>query len=241
MTTIYQKALLSSGGMDSFLLAHEPELAGAVHVFVNAGQKYAGKEYLAARYVADQAKAPFVKMEATNLQAYEHESGIIPFRNAELILCAAQHADSIYLGVVADEINSDKSEEFCHAMEAVLNISHRRQYWTEGRSFTIETPFRHTSKTDLVRRYLERGKPLQSLLRSVSCYDGGAHHCGRCSSCFKRWVALTVALQRDAWEVQHWECHPAGVHDRKVWEAKAAPYSHQRREDIFRALDIAGV
>lgn len=242
MQAPYKKALLSSGGMDSMLLAHEPELAGAVHVFVNVGQQYGFKEYNAAKFVAESCGAPFETMQASDMARFEHkETGIIPFRNAELILCAAQFADTIYLGVIADEVNSDKSEQFCDAMEAVLCISHRRQYWTEGRGFAIETPFREVTKTELVRRYIAAGKPLDMLLKTVSCYDAGDQHCGRCSSCFKRWVALTVATGVDAAALQPWAHHPAEWKTRAEWEAKLEGYASRRRDDVFAALDIAGV
>lgn len=237
-----KKVLLSSGGMDSFLLAHEPELEGADHVFVHVGQRYWLKERHAAEYIAETVGAKLHNMQTLDMAAFEHrETGIIPFRNAELILCAAQHGDDIYLGVIADEVNSDKSVEFLMAMRSVLNISHRGQYWTKGRTFELLTPFRNTTKTELVERYLQRGGNLDHLLKSVSCYDGNAMHCGRCSSCFKRWVALTVATGQDAAGLQPWAHHPAHWHTRAHWEAKLEGYAERRRGDVFKALDIAGV
>lgn len=235
-----RKALLSSGGMDSFLLAHEPELDGAVHVFVDVGQAYLDKELDAARYVADTTLSELIVVRAANLCAHEHKpTGIIPFRNAELILCAAQYAEAIYLGIIADEVNSDKSPEFLAAMTDVLNISHRGQYWTEGRTFELRTPFREYTKTQLVQRYLGRGGSMGHLLRSVSCYDGGEYHCGRCSSCFKRWVALTNALGYDAEDVQRFEEHPGMHRGRKYWAEKLASYPPNRLAEVMRAYDIA--
>lgn len=235
-----KKILLSSGGMDSFLLAHEPELAGADHLFVNVGQEYGLKERRAAKFIADEVGATLHDMQASDMARFEHKpTGIIPFRNAELILCAAQYGEDIYLGVIADEVNSDKSPEFLDAMTRVLDISHRGQYWTEGRTFRLLTPFRDTTKTELVRRYLARGGDLQRLLKSVSCYDGGLQHCGRCSSCFKRWVALTVATGKDAAEFQEWQTHPGKVHLRSYWERKLLGYPARRVHDVFTALDIA--
>lgn len=234
------KVLLSSGGMDSFLLAHEPELEGAKHVFVNVGQAYVTKEKIAARYVAKSAGAEFIDVFGPDLCKFEHKpTGIIPFRNAELILCAAQHGEQIYMGVIADEVNSDKSPEFFNAMEMVLNISHRKQYWTEGREYSLLTPFREFSKTELVRRFLQRGGKLLHLLRSVSCYSQQSTHCGRCSSCFKRWVALTCATGIDAMKLQAWERHPAMWHDLDYWKEKLTGYSERRQADVFQALEIA--
>jgi 7-cyano-7-deazaguanine synthase in queuosine biosynthesis len=235
-----RKVLLSSGGMDSFLLAHEPELMGAEHVFVNVGQVYAGKEARAAQYVADSVHAQIHYVTTADLCKFEHKpTGIIPFRNAELILCAAQYGEEIYLGVIADEVNSDKSPEFLMAMRSVLNISHRGQYWTEGREFHLLTPFRNITKTQMVSRYIANGGSMEHLLHSVSCYSGSAMHCGRCSSCFKRWVALTGATGVDYGS--EFNEHPATWHPRGHWQAKLEGYAQSRQRETFDALDIAGV
>lgn len=234
-----QKVLLSSGGMDSFLLAHEPELRGAIHVFVNIRQKYLAKEQVAAQLVAKLAGAQFVQMKTLDMAAWEHPTGIIPFRNAELILCAAQNGNLIYLGVIADEINSDKSPEFCKAMEDVLNISHRPQYWTEGKHFEIRTPFRHMSKTHLLQRYLSNGGSMENVLQSVSCYDGGQHHCGRCASCFKRWVALTNVTTHNEWEKWGFLHDPFTWQTPAYWGKKFEGYARDRAAEIESALFYA--
>lgn len=236
-----QKVLLSSGGMDSMLLAHEPDLQDAIHVFVNIRQKYLTKEQIAARKVADSVGAQFVEVKTLAMGQYEHPTGIIPFRNAEMILCAAQYGQAIYLGVIADEINSDKSVEFCNAMKSVLNISHQPQYWTEGKNYEIRTPFRKFSKSELVHRYFERGGKMSTLLESVSCYDAGARHCGRCPSCFKRWVALISYEERNEWRKWGFVVDPAKWKTQEYWQSKCQDYSVQRATEIFHALTCAGV
>lgn len=234
-----QKVLLSSGGMDSFLLAHEPELRGAIHVFVNIRQKYLEKERVAAQLVAKLAGAPFVEMKTLNMAAWEHPTGIIPFRNAELILCAAQNGNHIYLGVIADEINSDKSVEFCDAMANVLNISHRKQYWTDGKGFRIHTPFRNDTKSELLARYLRNGGTMENVLQSVSCYDGGAMHCGRCASCFKRWVALVNVSTLNQWQEWGFVADPFEWKPASEWAKKFAEYADGRAAEIESALFYA--
>lgn len=234
-----QKVLLSSGGMDSWLLAHEPELKDAVHVFVDIGQKYARKECTAAEALARELGADFKLEHGPKLARYEHETGIIPFRNAQMILLGALYGEAIYFGVIADEINSDKSPEFCKAMEQTLNISHRPQYWTEGRQFEIRTPFRQKTKSDLVRRFLDNGGSLNKLLTSVSCYDAGAHHCGRCASCFKRWVALTNALSKDNWKEWGFLQHPYTWKSQPEWHDKITAYTEQRAGELISAFSIA--
>jgi 7-cyano-7-deazaguanine synthase len=233
------KVLLSSGGMDSFLLANEPELAGAVHVFVDIGQKYLIKEEHSAKNVAHNAGSILEVVKATQIAEYEHSSGIIPFRNAEMLLCAAQYGTELYFGVIADEINSDKSVEFCAAIEAVLNISHRPQYWTEGKQFTVHTPFRNMTKSHLAERYLIRGGSLQMLLNTVSCYSATDAHCGRCASCFKRWVALVNVTQTNSWADWGFLENPYAWKPRNSWVNIAHGYTQNRANEIMSALSIA--
>jgi 7-cyano-7-deazaguanine synthase in queuosine biosynthesis len=234
-----QKVLLSSGGLDSWLLAHEPELKGAIHIFVNIGQKYLAKERIAAKLVAQSCNTEFIEVVTNQIAKYEHESGIIPLRNAEMLLCAAQHGTEIYFGVIADEINSDKSEEFVAAIQETMNISHRAQYWTDGKTFQILTPFRQYTKSDLVRRYLKNGGSLDKLLTSVSCYDAGSKHCGCCASCFKRWVALTNAVQNDNWRQWGFAQHPYTWKSEAEWRVKMLDYSEQRAKELHSAFCIA--
>lgn len=229
--------LLSSGGMDSFLVGRRipPE---SIHLFVDVGQKYNAKESRAAIRVADACDARILSMQGAMLGRYEHATGIIPFRNAELILCAAQYGDHIYMGVLLGEVNSDKSHEFMSAMERVLDISHRAQYWTEGRTFKIHTPLRGQTKSEAVRWYLEhdRHPRVEDLLATVSCYSGSAGHCGACASCFKRWVALTNNRI-----VDRFDANPVLWKSAAEWSEKLREYAPPRREEIASALRYAGV
>lgn len=236
-----QKVLLSSGGMDSWLLAHEPELKGAIHVFVDIGQKYVEKELSASMGLSQELGAIFEFVRGPDLAQYEHSSGIIPFRNAQMIMLAALYGEHIYFGVIADEINSDKSEEFCVATESVLNISHRKQYWTEGKQYEIRTPFRNFTKTQLVQRYHDNGGSLPKLLTSVSCYDAGAEHCGQCASCFKRWVALVNVSKRNDWQEWGFVKNPYVWKPEEEWNEKLKAYSGQRASEILDAFATAEV
>lgn len=229
-------AILSSGGMDSYLLAYRLHHLHPLHVFVDVGQKYVVKERAAAQLVADLLRADFVSATGAHLSADEHPSGIIPFRNTHLILAAARHAEDIYLGVIAHEVNSDKSEGFLDAMAQVLNISHQKQYWTDGRTFRLLTPLREHTKTELVRMYLEDGGMVAPLLRTVSCYADTLIHCGRCASCFKRWVAL-----RNNGLTQAFDQDPAEWKTAAVWRRMLPGYHEARAAEIRMALRSAGV
>ena len=189
--------------------------------------------------MAQSCNAECIEVVTKQIAKYEHESGIIPLRNAEMLLCAAQHGEQIYFGVIADEINSDKSPEFVEAIQSTMNISHRAQYWTHGKNYNIKTPFRNYTKSDLVRRFLDNGGNLNRLLTSVSCYDAGEHHCGRCASCFKRWVALTNATTIDEWRDWGFVEHPYTWKSQPEWHDKMMEYSEQRAGELVSAFAIA--
>lgn len=225
--------------MDSWLLAHEPELENAVHVFVDIGQKYAEKEREAARVLAKDLGAVFEIVDGPDLGQYEHSTGIIPFRNAQMLLLAGLYGEQIYFGVIADEINSDKSPEFVAAIQETMNISHRAQYWTHGKNYQILTPFRQYTKSELVRRFLNNGGSIDKLLTSVSCYDAGDKHCGRCASCFKRWVALVNAFGFNHWKLWGFVQDPYTWKPQLEWRAKMEDYSEQRASELQTAFNIA--
>lgn len=190
----YNTVIMMSGGVDSLAAyALRPGTAASPTglVFVDIGQGYASKEFLAVRKIAKLLGAPLEKVRAGWLAQFEVEpTGIIPHRNALLALWGAQYAPEVIMGVLQGEINSDKSPEFMQAMQQVLDISRRPQYWTSGVQHTLHSNLRHMTKTQAVAMLLHRGYG-EALRHTVSCYDGGDQHCGHCPSCFKRWVAFT--------------------------------------------------
>jgi len=226
--------------MDSFLTAAYME-PGAAHVFVDVGQPYVVKEVASAQRIADAYGARFYHVKGADMGKYEHESGIIPFRNAELILNAAQFGDNIFMGVLKGEINSDKSPEFLRAMETVLNISHRAQYWTSGRTFRIHTPLDSKTKAQHLAELFESCEQAgdytrwHDMLQTISCYSASDGHCGACPSCFKRWIALTLATNTDYGDA--FDKHPATWHPLSYWESKG--YPKERFAEIFAAYAIA--
>lgn len=234
-----QRVILNSGGLDSCLLALQPKWRDAIHVFVDIGQAYRHKERASAYGIAEALGARFEIVQGAQIARFEHKSGIIPYRNAEMILCAAQFGDIIGLGVIADEVNSDKSPEFFMAMRAVLNISHVAQYWTDGKHHSIETPLINRTKAEHISDYLNSGGDLGILLRTVSCYDGGDRHCGRCASCFKRWVALTVATGNP--EVDTFVVAPWAGYDLDYLRARLPTYSVKRVLETRQAFDTVGI
>jgi 7-cyano-7-deazaguanine synthase in queuosine biosynthesis len=211
--------VLVSGGLDSFICWYL-FCPGATPVFVDIGQNYIEKERTAVKNIANTINAIYknnptviltgptektiypknftlIEHKGSQIGRFENKkSGIIPSRNAELILCGSNYGEDIYFGVIKDEINSDKSPEFITAMEQVLNISNKKQYWTDGTTFSIKTPTAKYNKTELIKMYLDKGGSVEHLNLTVSCYSPTDFHfptilhCGSCPSCFKRYVGF---------------------------------------------------
>ena len=254
-------SVLVSGGLDSYICWYL-FCSGATPVFVDIGQSYIEKERTAVQNIAKSINAKYkkeqqpiiltkketiypklftlVEHKGSQIGKYEDKkSGIIPSRNAELILCGSNYGKDIYLGVIKDEINSDKSPEFISAMEDVLNISNRKQYWTEGTTFSIKTPTAKYNKTELVKMYLDKGGSVEHLHLTVSCYSPtdfhfpNILHCGSCPSCFKRYVAfknngLSFETLNDpvVWASEN------GI----IEKCKDGTYADGRKEEILKAL-----
>lgn len=182
--------ILASGGLDSFLcwaLCAKDSL----NVFVNIGHKYAKKELESLNQLKQLPNFKLQIVIGADLGHLELPSGIIPLRNAHLLLGAAQYDETILIGSLHGEINSDKSRIFYDQMEQVLTTSWRGQYWNDGKSkvFHILTPLSNMTKTEAIALYLQQEGDPTWLDLTVSCYSNMQGHCGQCPSCFKRWVA----------------------------------------------------
>ena len=204
-----KRVVLESGGLDSFLCWYIFR-QDALNVFVDIGHKYSRKEGRALGNLKEQVpNFNVVEHKGSQIGPLEDEkSGIIPNRNAELILSAAVYGERIYFGVIKDEINSDKSLEFIKAMEDVLDISNRKQYWTEEKTFKVMSPYKNTTKTQLIKDYLADGGNPDILLESYSCYEGKEELCGWCKPCFRKWVSLhnnEIAIPENYYKNDPWD------------------------------------
>ena len=200
---------LCSGGLDSYL-AWKLFCPKAINVFVDIGHKYALRERAAigAIKVAD-AEFRCTDVKGAMIGRYELPSGIIPLRNAHLVLAAlsafgprAEEAGDtrveVTMGVLRGEQNSDKSELFMLLLSRLLNECWRPQYWTEhGLTFSVYSPLRQLTKSEAVLQYVNAGHHPRALFATRSCYADAMYHCGQCPSCVKRALAFSAAGVRD--------------------------------------------
>ena len=118
-------------------------------------------------------------------------STYVPFRNGLFLSSAASIALSkdcsvIYYGAHSDDAAGnaypDCSSAFNNAMRDAIYIG-------SGNQLTIEAPFVHSTKADVVREGLRLGVPYEL---TWSCYEGGDKPCGKCGTCRDRAAAFAA-------------------------------------------------
>lgn len=143
-----KKVLLYSGGMDSWLIREiwEPDIS----IYFDLHTRYSAEEKK--RLPED------VIIEDFNLSKWEREDAIIPLRNLYLIGLASNYGNEICIGATAGDRVLDKSLEFRAKYENLLNYLYQPQHWIpNGRKIRLNFDYKNTTKTELLRLYLNRG------------------------------------------------------------------------------------
>ena len=184
--------LLFSGGMDSVIFDHL--LKPDVLLYLPTGSKY---EYIETKKLDDLAMKGYIDSkklvvlpDVLNLSLFERDDAIVPNRNAFLLLFASLYGEILILGSVQGDRSYDKDEIFYDKMMALLNHMWQEQHWTEEKTFKVMSPYKNTTKTQLIKDYLADGGKSEILLESYSCYEGKEELCGWCKPCFRKWVSL---------------------------------------------------
>jgi 7-cyano-7-deazaguanine synthase len=116
----------------------------------------------------------------------------VPFRNAHFLSVAVSWAEAIgagaiYIGAVAEDSSGypDCRPEYYRVFQELIRVGTRPETHIE-----IVTPVITLKKSEIIRRGLELGAPLQL---TWSCYQGEAEACGVCDSCLLRLRAFAEA------------------------------------------------
>ena len=206
---------LVSGGMDSCVTAaianqENDELA---FLHVSYGQRTEARERRAFEDLADFFKvgkrlavsieylkgvggSSLTDMEIpvseANLQSREIPTSYVPFRNAHLLSIATSWAEiidakRIYIGAVAEDSSGypDCRPEFYDAFQRTIEAGTKPETQIE-----IVTPVIYMRKSEIVKRGVELGAPLEL---TWSCYQAEHAACGRCDSCALRLRAFREA------------------------------------------------
>ena len=210
--------VLMSGGLDSCVtaaIAHENYEICALHA--NYGQRTEQREL-----EAFQAQADFFGIRTrlvVNLGYFSTIGGssltdpgidvpdgdpdnknipntYVPFRNAHFLAIATSWAEvigarRIFIGAVFEDSAGypDCRPEYYDRMNALIETGTRPES-----GIRVETPLIHLRKSEIVRRGIDMGAPLD---RSWSCYRLEGRACGTCDSCRLRLVAFAESGQAD--------------------------------------------
>jgi 7-cyano-7-deazaguanine synthase len=210
--------VLLSGGMDSCVTA---AIANQTHrpafLHVSYGQRTEQRELRAFHEVADfygvldrlvirlDSLSQIGGSALTDASITVPESGVdsseipvtyVPFRNAHFLSAATSWAevtgaDAIFIGAVEEDSSGypDCRPEYYRAFEEVIRAGTRPET-----NIRIETPVIALRKSEIVRRGVELGAPLE---RTWSCYQEEDVACGVCDSCRLRLRAFAEAGHPD--------------------------------------------
>jgi 7-cyano-7-deazaguanine synthase len=207
--------VLVSGGLDSCvaaaLAARESELA-LLHA--TYGQRTAARERRAFEAIAGRLGVPPARRRVLDLAFLSYLGGsaltdasidvpegdpgrgvpvtYVPFRNAHLLAAGVSWAEvlnarSVVIGAVEEDSSGypDCRESFLGAFERAAQLGTALDF-----PLAIDAPLLHWRKTEIVRRGLEVGAPLEL---TWSCYQASDAACGRCESCRLRLRAFRDA------------------------------------------------
>jgi len=210
-----------SGGMDSCVTAAIAKAEGHELALLHAdyGQLTEGRERRAFENIADfygvpdhrRLVIPFANLRLIGGSALTDPSialpigeldrpgvptSYVPFRNAHLLSTAVSWAEvlgagRIYVGFVEEDSSGypDCREVFLKAFEQVANLGTKPET-----KLALQAPLIHLKKSEIVRRGLELGAPLEL---SWSCYRSEEVACGTCDSCLLRLRGFREAGAQD--------------------------------------------
>lgn len=206
---------LVSGGMDSCVTAaianDENEELAFLHV--SYGQRTEARERKSFNDLADHfnvtkrlvASIEYLKhiggssltdegisVAAADLASKEIPTSYVPFRNSHLLAIATSWSEvlgarRIYIGAVAEDSSGypDCRPEFYEAFQKAIDIGTK-----PDTNIEIVTPVIHLRKSEIIKRGLELGAPLDL---TWSCYQSDNFACGGCDSCALRLRAFAEA------------------------------------------------
>jgi 7-cyano-7-deazaguanine synthase len=137
-------------------------------------------------------KVPENELEATGSGGGTIPVTYVPFRNTHFLSVGVSWAEAIgasaiYIGAVAEDSSGypDCRPEYYRAFQELIRVGTRPETGIE-----MVTPVIAMRKSEIIRRGLELGAPLQL---TWSCYQGEELACGKCDSCLLRLRAFAEA------------------------------------------------
>jgi len=233
----YKVILPLTGGMDSMTLykmAEESKIPFVCY-YVDMGQKYSDIELQTIKKLLPNIQINIIKIDI-NFRQYKH---ILTGRNAVILLKLAEEMKKnnwwgdIWFGNLQGEspiLGGDKSQRFFHDMTNFFVL--------HGYDVRICNPLIGIDKFDEVSYWNERD--INILRRTRSCFDTTEKECGRCQSCFRKFVAFKYhgIDIRDQFEKVDFSDH-IKKYEKVLNEAlKNKDFTHYSEQRIIKTLKV---
>ena len=223
--------LMYSGGLDSLIAYYFLKWRDGkapLCVYASLGHKYEGKEKQAMARIYNMGGPAYVIDDTLNLGKWEEPNANIPQRNMFLAMVGAYYGDEIYLVCQKGEQDiPDRSPKFFEESSKMISL-------LNGKEIVVNPVFGDYTKTEMVRWFIREGFDIDVLKESVSCYSGeGGKQCGKCSSCFRRWVSMFLNGVEEEYESNPWEWEGIAGYLERI---KNNQYIKERSDDILDAL-----
>ena len=182
--------LLYSGGMDSWLI--EKIMKPDICLFVRIHTKNNDLEYKKLLELQNKglARKDIIILDY-DLSMFERvdQNYYLPLRNLHLVTLAAHFGNKIILGSESSSLHYDNNEVFRTKAQDLISYLYSEK---EETKVEVLLPFMNTSKTELLKMYLDRGGDIEEAYNhTYSCYNPcGDHECMNCSSCALKFVAF---------------------------------------------------
>jgi 7-cyano-7-deazaguanine synthase len=232
-SAIGRQILLFSAGLDSFPAWHF--LGKPPALYFDIGHHFQRQELATVRSLAERCGIDLAISQELDLSAWDTPEGdLIPSRNLLLAILASYRADTIWCVGVKGDHTADKNPAAFTRMSAVLSEF-------AGRPVRVDSPFWEMTKTEIVRWYVAAGLPLADLLETFSCLLPGAgfDHCGRCSSCLRRWIALVNNGITGHFTAPPWEWELVSTY--YLAAMRDGTYPEHRAEEFAQAMRTVGI
>lgn len=252
----YPLVIMWSGGMDTTIAYwYAQKVYGfseddILMLYVNYGQPYSWKELRAVDWFRRNNLVKNIRIVNVDLLRKEYKNiptidkQVVDGRNLLLAYFGAYWSEHlVWIGALDGEMHKymkDKNDVFFAMASDILS-------YVMDRWIVVDTPFDKMSKSEVLKWFIENVNNAEEMVNhTYTCYHPNELACGKCSACFKRWVAYENAGLdwRKYWKIEPWESKEAKKLIEKyrvAYEKKDfSHYSEKRIRETVEALRSVG-
>lgn len=232
-----------SGGMDSYIAywyaiyekGYDPE--DIICLNFDIGHPYRDKE----KECLDKLEIPYTTIHLDILRPEfgnmpDEKNYIIPARNMIFASIASGFAERVWIMGMKYEDHYhmlDKNSNFFKAASFMLSQA-------TGNPTVVETPFKNLTKTDIIN--WAKNFQLPHLHDTTSCYNPDSQRCGKCSLCFKRYIAMKACGLDEEFDEDPTQSEEAKRLIEAYREAvKNNDYTHYQKDRIEETFKVLGL